>query len=294
MYCAGDTIIDDNMKEFLKSTKIKILLSVLLVLVMLSVFTQNVGNNFVSTIVNGLTGGLSSVTAAATDDEQDGLSDKELLEEYKRLKKENANLRAELVDYYAVKSENVRLWKFYELKKQHPDFTLVPAMVVKRDANDEFGAFSVDKGTSSGVKEGDPVLSETGLIGWVSECDLNTCKVVTVLSPGTRIGAEDTKSGDTGIVTGSPKYASQNMTVFSKLTSDNKVEVGDIITTTGASGIYPKGLVIGEVSDLGYDTYDSSYYAVIKPYENLKNLTDVAVIIGFSGQGEILIGDSGE
>ena len=282
------------MREFLKSTKIKILLSVLLVLVMLSVFTQNVGNNFVSTVINGMTVGLSSVTAAATDDGKDGLSDQELLEEYQKLKKENADLRAQLVDYYAVKSENVRLWKFYELKKQHPDFTLVPAMALRRDTNDEFSAFSLDKGSSSGVKEGDPVVSETGLIGWVSECDLNTCKVVTILSPGTRIGAEDTKSGDTGVVTGSSKYAYRNQTVFSKLTYSNQVEVGDIITTTGVSGIYPKGLPIGEVVDLGYDTYDSSYYAVIEPYENLKKITDAAIIIGFSGQGEILISDSGE
>lgn len=281
------------MKEFLKSTKIKILLSTLLVLVMLSVFTQNVGNNFISTVVNGLTSGLSRVTAAATDDERDGLSDAELLERYKELKEENADLRAQLVDYYAVKSENVRLWKFYELKKEHPDFTVVPAMALRRDTNDEFSAFSLDKGFTSGVKEGDPVVGETGLIGWVSECDMNTCKVVTVLSPGTRIGAEDTKSGDTGIVTGSSKYASDNRTVFSKLTSGNKVEVGDIITTTGVSGIYPKGLPLGEVVDLGYDTYDSSYYAVIEPYEDLKRISDAAIIIGFSGQGEILIADNG-
>ena len=282
------------MKEFLKSTKIKILLSVLLVLVMLSVFTKNVDNNIVSSAVNGLTGGLSRVTAAAVDDGKDGMSDQELLEAYKKLKEENADLRAQLVDYYSVKSENVRLWKFYELKKQHTDFTLVPAMVLRRDSNDEFFSFSLDKGTTSGVKEGDPVICESGLVGWVSECDLNTCKVVTILSPQTGVGAEDSKSGDTGVVSGSTKFASKNQTVFSKLISENRVAVGDIIITTGVSGLYPKGLVIGEVVDMGYDTYDSSHYAVIEPYENLKKLTDVAVIIGFSGQGEILVGDDSE
>lgn len=282
------------MKEFFKSAKIKILFSVLLVLIMLSVFTKNVENSFLSTVFNGLTAGLSEVTAAATDDEKDGMNDKELLEEYKRLKKENADLRAQLVDYYSVKSENVRLWKFYELKKQNPDFTIVPATVIRRDPNDEFSSFSLDKGTSSGVEAGDPVVSPTGLIGWVSECDLNTSKVVTILSPRTAIGAQDARSFDSGIVTGSSKYAFRNLTTFSKLNLNNKVETGDIITTTGVSGLYPKGLQIGEVTELGFDTFDSSYYAVIRPYVNIRNISEAAIIIDFSGQGEILLKDGEE
>ncbi len=277
------------MKEFFKSAKVKALLSILLVLVMLAVLTSNTENNFLSSVVNTLTFSMSKVTAASADDGRDGLSDQELLEEYKRLKEENADLRAQLVDYYAVKSENERLWKFYDLKKEHPDFELIPASVLRKDPNDEFYSFTLDKGSSSGVKTADPVVSETGLIGWVSECDTNTCKVVTILSPRTGIGAADSKSGDVGVVTGSSTLASDNLTMFSKLKANHKVEIGDIITTTGISGLYPKGLIIGEVTDLGYDTYDTSHYAVIKPYENLKKLTSVAVIIGFSGQGEVLL-----
>ena len=63
---------------------------------------------------------------------------------------------------------------------------------------------------------------------------------------------------------------------------------GDIITTTGVSGIYPKNLIIGEVEDIGYDTYDTSYYALVKPYEDIRKIKDVAVITSFDGQGEIL------
>lgn len=91
-----------------------------------------------------------------------------------------------------------------------------------------------------------------------------------------------------GVVTGSAKLSEKNQTTFSKLKSDNKVKKGDIITTTGISGIYPKGLIVGEVVDICYDTYDTSYYAVIEPYDEIKNLKEVAVITNFTGQGEIL------
>lgn len=282
------------MKDFLQSPKIKIFLSVLLVLIMLAVFTRNVENNFVSTTLNTLTYGLSKVTAAATADHDSNKSYDELKAENEVLTTANRELRARLVDYYNVKEENTRLWMFYDLKKEHEDYQLIPATVLRRDTNDEFGSFTIDKGTASQISVGDPVMGENGLIGWISEADAYTAKVITILSPQTSIGAIDNATNDTGIITGSAKYADDNRTTFSKLNSENKVEEGDIITSSGASGIYPKGIPLGEVIEIGYDTYDTSYYAVIELYDDIKKVLDVAVVTDFDGQGEILKRESAE
>ena len=282
------------MKEFFQSPKIKIFLSVLLVLIMLSVFTRNVENNFISTTLNTMTYGLSKVTAAATYDKNSSKSYDELKAENEALLSANRDLRAKLVDYYNVKEENTRLWLFYGLKKEHDDYALIPATVLRRDTNDEFGSFTIDKGTASAITVGDPVMGENGLIGWISEADAYTAKVVTILSPQTSIGAVDNATGDTGIITGSAKYADDNRTTFTKLNSENKVQEGDIITSSGASGIYPKGMPLGEVIEIGYDTYDTSYYAVIEPYDDIAKVLDVAVISDFDGQGEILKRESDE
>ena len=277
------------MKEFFESTKIRIFLSVLLVLVMLSVFTHHVENNIISSSVNTLTYGLSKVTAAAAEKQTAGLSYDELVEQNEQLKAANRDLRARLIDYYSVKEENTRLWKFYGLKKEHGDYSLIPAKVLRRDSNDEFYSFTIDKGTASDISVGDAVIGESGLIGWVSEADGLTAKVVTILSPQSGIGAQDNASKDRGIVKGSAKYADNNQTMFAKLKSEHKVKNGDIITTTGISGLYPKGLVVGEVVDVCYDTFDTSYYAVIEPYDNIPKILDVAVVTGFDGEGEILV-----
>ena len=82
--------------------------------------------------------------------------------------------------------------------------------------------------------------------------------------------------------------------MFTKLNSENKVKEGDIITSSGVSGIYPKDLVLGKVIEISYDTYDTSYYAVIEPYDTIKELRNVAVITDFDGQGEILKKESDE
>ncbi|WP_407382487.1 rod shape-determining protein MreC [Ruminococcus sp.] len=282
------------MKEFFQSPKIKIFLSVLLVLIMLSVFTRNVENNVISTTLNTVTYGMSKVSAAASADSSSNKGYDELQHENELLSKANRELRAKLVDYYNVKEENTRLWMFYGLKKSHEDYTLIPSTVLRRDTNDEFGSFTIDKGTASAVSVGDPVIGENGLIGWISEADTYTAKVVTILSPQTSIGAADNATGDTGIITGSAKYAEAGRTTFTKLNSENKVKEGDIVTSSGASGIYPQGLALGEVIEIGYDTYDSSYYAVIQPYDEIGKVLDVAVIADFEGQGEILKKESDE
>lgn len=276
------------MKELWESGKIRILLSVLLVLVMLSVFTHNVENNIVATSVNSLTYGLSKVSAAVRDRNTDGMSYDELKTEFDAVSDANRELRARLVDYYDVKEENARLWKFYALKKEHEDYQLIPAKALRRDSNDEFYSFTIDKGTTSDLSVGDPVMGENGLIGYISEADANTAKVVTILSPQSGIGAIDKATKDTGVITGSAEFADDNRTMFAKLKSEHKVKEGDIITTTGISGMYPKNLIIGEVKDIGYDTYDTSYYAVVEPYEDIRKIADVAVITRFDGQGEIL------
>lgn len=280
------------MNDFFKSNSVRIFLSTVFIVIVLSVFTGSIESNFLSSTVNSVTYPLSKVTAAATS--ENDMSYEELKAEYEKLKDENAQLRTQLVNYYDTLTENTRLWKFYDLKKAHPEYSMVPSVVLRRDSNDEFYSFTLDKGTTSDISVSDPVVSQNGLIGWVSEVDLNTCKVVTILSPQTNVGAIDNKSKDTGIVTGSALYCDENLTTFTKLSASHKIKAGDIITSTGVSGLYPKGLLIGEVTDVCYDTYNSTYYAVVKPYDDITKITDLAIITNYTGQGEVLLNSNTE
>lgn len=282
------------MKEILKSLPVKIFLLVVLILFLIAVFTMNANSTFFSSLLNNSSYSMAKVSAAASKKISEHKSYDELVKENDKLKKENKKLRSELIDYSNIKKENQRLWKFYDLKKNHPQYTLVPAMVLKRDTNSDFYSFTIDKGTSSFVKVYDTVATDNGIVGWISEVDDNTARVVTILSPQTSVAAKDIASDDLGIVTGNALYSDKNSTTFSKLPKGNKVKKGDTIISTGASGIYPKDLPIGEVKDIQYDSFDSSFYAVIEPFDKIKELTEVVVITNFTGQGEILVPGEGE
>ncbi len=243
-------------------------------------------NSVIPSAVNAFTNGLFSVTASATAS-ADTASYDDLKTENEKLRQENAELRKQLADYYDVKQENAKLWKYYDLKKQNPSYKIQPAAVIMRDANDDFYSFTLDIGTSSGVSVNNPVITENGLVGWVYKADLTTCKVKTILSPDTKAGAVDKQSNDSGIISGSAALSDNNLTSLTKLEENNKIKQGDMIVTSGTGGIYPGNLIIGKVKEIKFNSYDASRYAVVEPYEDIRRITSAAVITDFDTKGEV-------
>lgn len=274
------------MKDLITSKSFKKLICLMAVIVVLLIIGGLTENNLLSSIVNGITLPMTEVSAAATKEAAKPNYD-ELEEENAELKEEIAELRTQLADYYNVKQENERLWRYYDLKAENPQYDILPATVVRRDPNDDFYSFTLDKGKTSDVAVGDPVVTENGIIGWVYEVDFYTAKVKTILSPDAKVGVIDTVSRDSGVVSGNVLYADKNLTTMTRISALNDLKEGDIVTTTGISGIYPAGLIVGEVKEIAFDEYDTSMYAVISPFEDIRTVIDVVVITSFEGQGEI-------
>ena len=278
------------MRKFLHNKNSKILIITLVILTVMSVFSHN-GSNIFSGAVNTVTKGLSTLTAGAASSDK---SKEELEKENEQLKKENAELREQLVDYLDAKEENAKLiidgkevTKYYELKKENPSYDILPAGVLRRDANDDFYSFTLDKGSTDNVEKNDPVITENGLIGWVSDVELTTCRVRTILSPDTKASAIDKKTSDNGIISGNAEYCDDNLTCLTKIAENNKIKVGDIVVTSGTGGVYPKNLIIGKVKELKFNSYDTTRYAVVEPYEDIRTVTSAAIITDFDGKGEV-------
>lgn len=273
------------MNKFLHNKNLKVLIITLIIVSVVSVFSL-AENSVVSSFFNGITKGLFQVTASATAS-ADTVSYEELKAENQKLKGENAELRKQLVDYYNVKSENDKLWDYYDLKKKNPSYEILPSSVIKRDTNDDFYSFTLDVGSADGVTQNCPVITDNGLVGWVCRVDLTTCKVKTILSPDTKTGAIDKNTNDIGIISGVTSLSDSNLTSLTKIEENNKIKVGDIIVTSGTGGVYPGDLPIGKVKEIKFDRFDTTRYAVVEPYEDVRRITSAAVITDFSGKGKI-------
>ncbi len=281
------------MKDFFHSTGFKVLLGVIFILFGVLLYTASAGGSIFSDALGFITTPMQKVSTVITNNAavtaNNVLQTKEELEaENAALKKEIEELNTKLIDYYQVKLENEQFRSVLELKEENKDFQFVSAAVIGRDPNDMFYSFYIEKGESSGISLNDPVITNSGVVGWISSVNASFSKVTTILSADTSIAAVDKVNRESGVLSSDIKYADQGLIKLGYLTVDTKIKPGDIIVTSGLGGIYPKDLPVGEVQEVMPEAYDVSYCATVKPFVDVKTVRDVFVITDFQGQGQVL------
>lgn len=207
-------------------------------------------------------------------------------EENEELSKELDEYRKKLADYDEMKKKVDAYEEFYGIKQQNADFEFSYGTVISRDAADAYGSFVLNTGSKDGVEVNDPVIYGEYVVGIVKKVNYSTCVVYSVLDPRVNIGAYESGTGEYGYVSGDEKLYSQALCRLSGLDSSTSVVGGGTVCSSGAGGVFPNGLIIGEIAGVFEDDVTSSYYATVKPYAELSELTDVFVITAFEGQGE--------
>ena len=279
------------MKDFFKTSSFKVLAIAVVVLLGLIIYTATAGGSLLASLLGFVTSPMQSVSTQATGAvtefvDLDALSRDELKSMIDSLTQENAQLRDQLVDYENTQKENEQLKVQLDITEDAPENTLRAATVIGRDPNDVFYGFSIDQGTLNGVEAGDPVITQSGLVGIVSQAYATTSKVTTLLSEDVKVSAVDSACGESGVIASDIASASSGLLRLEYLPSDTQAQVGDIITTSGAGSAYPADIIIGRVESVQKSESDISQYAVVRPYEDLTSVQEVFVIIDFPGAGE--------
>lgn len=281
------------MKDIFHSNGFKLLVAVIFILFGLMLYTAGSGGSVVSGLFGLISTPMQKVSTLVTNNaavaaQPATRSNAELLAENAALRQQVDELNKHLVNYYTYQQENAQLRKFLELKNENRDFKPVSAAVIGRDPNSVFGDFQIDKGSSAGISVNDPVVTEGGVVGWVSSVSTSYSRVTSLLSPDTKISAIDKVNRDSGVIGSSLKLADSNLVKMGYLAAGTTVKAGDIVVTSGLGGVYPRNLPIGTVTKVAHEEYDVSLYAEIKPFVDVKTVRDVMVITAFEGQGQAL------
>lgn len=281
------------MKKFFTSNAFQLFFACLFIGTGVFILRFVPGANFIPSIIDFVSTPMQKVSDDMTDSALGVLpknekSTQEYEQEISDLKSELKRMRTILIDYYDVKRENTQYLKFYKFKKENKSLNFKTARVIAQDPNDLFYSFTLDKGSNDGVSFNDPVITENGLIGRVVSVKNSSCKVNTILSPDYKIGIVDKVSGDSGVVIGKKSLADQNKTAMMYISAQNNMQTDDIVVTTGLGGICPRDLPVGKVKEIKNDDYDSSFYAVIEPFDDIKNVMDVFIVTDFYGKGDIV------
>ena len=280
------------MRFFLRSRQFKIILAVFCVVVLLTVSFVIVGKRMspqtdvASTISAPFRNLFTNVSNMITDIADNYKNGNKLSLENAELKAEIDTLRGQIADYDEISKQNDFYKEYLGIKENNPDFVFTDATVIARDNDDPFYSFTVNKGSSSDIAKYDPVITSAVVVGYVTEVGLTSCKVTTILSPDITLGALDKRTNDSGIIKGSLSFAENGFCQFANLSRSCSVAVGDYVITSG-EGIFPEGLLVGSVNNIGIDENNNAIYAEIKPFAQISELRSVMIITDFEGQGGI-------
>ncbi len=201
------------------------------------------------------------------------------------LQKENESLRAQLDEYrdriYNAKmleEENAWLSDYLGLKKEHSDFLFEEATVIGRESGNYSTVYTLSKGTLHEIKVNMPIITDDGLVGYVTEVGPTWCRAVSIIETASAVGAYIERSGELGLVEGSYELRFEGRCRMIRLPEGADVREGDRVLTSGIGSIYPRGLYIGDVVSVEADPYSRTLTAVIQPKVDYSSLVKVMII----------------
>jgi len=279
------------MKDFFHSLKFKIILCLLALVLGFMIYAAISGGNviFPKSILETAAQPFVAAATAVSDWAERTLDAFMNAEKYRE---ENVMLREKLTEMYSqiidknkTDEENERLREMLEIAKENDDYEWsAPCKVIARNTNDIFGGFTIDKGSSDGIALHDPVITEIGLVGYITELSPHYAVVTTVLSPEINIGVITADKNVVGIIENDILYSSDGYCLMSYINKDSDIAEGDIAITSGGT-VFPSGIFIGTIDSVYPDANGLTLHAVIKPAENVFNVTNVFVVTDFEGQG---------
>lgn len=204
--------------------------------------------------------------------------------ENKKLKEELANMQDNARRADVVSRENDRLRVLTELEAANESYELVDAYVISWNANEWSSSFTINKGTASGVETGMCAVTANGeVVGLVTEAGSNYAVVKSILDASIEISAVISASGYNGVVRGAYNTGLAGMLRMEYVSSAAVIRNNDQVMTSGST-VYPRGLVLGNIVDAGFDDTGIAKYAIVKPSADIEKLEQVFIITAFDSQ----------
>jgi rod shape-determining protein MreC len=193
-------------------------------------------------------------------------------QENRDLKLQIERLRIEQVRLNGDAEQARRLQILLGFKEQFISKTLA-AQVIGSSGSEQSRSIYIDKGSHDGIKPDMPVITAEGVVGKVLRAFKTTSQVLLINDQTSGVGAILEKSRLQGVVRGTPL----GEVVLEKVMSDETVQPGDTVLTSGGDQIFPKGLPVGTVTKVSPGP-ELFLNIRVKPTADLSRLEEVLVI----------------
>jgi rod shape-determining protein MreC len=198
-----------------------------------------------------------------------------LTNENKRLGETNARLTRKVIEYREAYLENIRLRKLLAFKEKL-GYTTVAAVITRRDTAGIMKTLMIDRGENHGIRKGQSVIVETGLVGRVIETTWRTSRVLILTDENSNVDAMIQRTRANGILQGTGMGACNLKYIIKTET----VLKGDIVLTSGLGGVYPKELILGIVREVENNKTSMFQNINVVPFVDFSKMEEVLVVTG--------------
>lgn len=204
-------------------------------------------------------------------------------EENKRLKKHLDAYAADQAKIAVLEEENQSLREVIDASKSLKEFEPIHATVISRNPDQWEEKIVIDQGETHGVERNMAVITPQGLIGKVVLVTpfTATVELLSTENQNFRVSAVVAEKGIYGLIEGYDRKKRQ--LVMKRIDADEKVEKGQLVMSSGLGGIFPKGLPIGEITEVTTEDYGLTKVAYIEPTADFALLDHVIVAKRLSG-----------
>lgn len=183
-------------------------------------------------------------------------------------------LRCRLFDLKELSQENARLKELLSFKQKSP-LRLIAARVIGRSPDSWSAGVIIDKGRNNRIVPGMIVITPRGLVGKIAESEDTTSKVLLISDPSQGVFSIVQRTRQEGLIGGT---LGGNL-IMRYLPEEAQISIGDTIITSELSRVYPKGLLIGKVINIGQDLSGLCRYASVRPSVDLSSIEEVLIIV---------------
>lgn len=274
------------MKHFFTTTIKVVLVLALLLAIGLAVIGNLTGTTPVQTLVQGVLTPLRTGISALTNQAERFY---DYIFRYETLEAENAALKEQIAqmeedsrsaDTYA--RENERLRELLEMDPISQGYTLVDAYIISWNSADWSSAFTVNRGSNSGIEVGMcAITANAEVVGLVTEVGPNYAVIKTILDSSLQISATIASSGYSGMVSGGYASNQENQLLMQYLPTSAVLRNNDQVVTAGST-VYPRNLILGYVVNAGIDDTGVAKHAILEPAADVDSLEQVFIMTDFT------------
>jgi rod shape-determining protein MreC len=205
----------------------------------------------------------------------------DLRQRNQELEAENARLLLENVRLREVQAENVALRRLLNFAQANPSFDYRAGQVVGRaigyDPINVLRTILIDVGQESGLAPNMPVVTDRGLVGRVIDVGIGWAKVLLINDLSSSVNAMTQSTHATGLILG----RSDGGLLMANISQDEAISVGDVVFTSGLGGNLPRGILIGQITEVTRRDVEMFQEAAVQPTVDLDHLEYVLVYTSF-------------